>query len=309
MRIANLSGRLVLAHAAEPIDVWDASEGRFGPEPESAFNQWALFRAWYDSTYQVPVTSTQPEWLTGREVGAPSPHPRQVFAVGLNYVEHAREAGFDLPSAPVVFTKFPSCIVGPYQDVSLPVGNVDWEVELVVVIGVHAQGIDEAQAWAVVAGLTAGQDLSERVLQHSGPAPQFGLAKSYPGFGPTGPMLVTPDEFTDPDDLELVCSLSGETVQSGRTSGMLFSVPSLVAWLSHVTPLYPGDLIFTGTPSGIGASRTPPRFLRPGDELDSHIEGIGSLRQVVVDHFRTPLPSPSSAAALQPRDAQGASRS
>ena len=282
MRIANLAGRLVLAHRTEPIDVYEASGGRFGPAPESVFDHWATFQAWADEACGADSITAEPAWLTRADVGAPSPRPRQVFAIGLNYVEHAREAGFALPTLPVVFTKFPSCIVGPNQDMSLPQGNVDWEVELVVVIGAHAQGIDEAQAWAVVAGLTVGQDLSERVLQHSGPAPQFGLAKSFPGFGPTGPVLVTPDEFANPDDLEIGCTLTGETMQMGRTSGMLFNVPTLIAWLSKVTPLFPGDLIFTGTPSGIGASRTPPRFLRPGDDLASRIEGIGTIRQRIV---------------------------
>lgn len=282
MRIANLAGRLVLAHGAKPIDVYDASGGRFGPAPEAVFDQWAEFRAWAEDFRGGEPAARDTDYLTGPEVGAPSPRPRQVFAVGLNYVEHAREAGFDLPTLPVVFTKFPSCIVGPDQQLTLPHGKVDWEVELVVVIGAHAQGIDEAQAWAVVAGLTVGQDLSERVLQHSGPAPQFGLAKSFPGFGPTGPVLVTSDELSNPEDLEIGCSLGGETMQLGRTSGMLFSVPTLVSWLSHITPLFPGDLIFTGTPSGIGASRTPARFLQLGDDLVSHIEGIGSIRQRIV---------------------------
>ncbi len=282
MRIANLAGRLVLAHGQQPVDVYEASEGRFGPSPELVFDQWPMFQAWANQTHGADVTTADPDWLKRPDIGAPSPRPRQVFAVGLNYVEHAREAGFDLPTLPVVFTKFPSCIVGPNQELSLPHGNVDWEVELVVVIGAHVQGIDEAQAWAVVAGLTVGQDLSERVLQHSGPAPQFGLAKSFPGFGPTGPVLVTPDEFPDPDDLEIGATLGGETMQLARTSGMLFSVPTLIAWLSHITPLFPGDLIFTGTPSGIGSSRTPPRFLQPGDDLSSHVQGIGTIRQRVV---------------------------
>jgi 2,4-didehydro-3-deoxy-L-rhamnonate hydrolase len=282
MRIANLSGRAVLAHDTKPIDVWEASGGKFGPSPSVVFDQWATFQSWASETYGTQPAAPTPAWLDDPEVGAPSPHPRQVFAVGLNYVEHAIEAGFDLPDTPVVFTKFPSCIVGPNQEFALPRGNVDWEVELVVVIGSHAYNIAEKQAWAVVAGLTVGQDLSERVLQHSGPAPQFSLAKSYPGFGPTGPVLVTPDELADPDDLEIGCDLAGETMQLARTSGMLFSVSTLVAWLSHVTPLFPGDLIFTGTPSGIGASRSPARFLQPGDQLVSFIEGIGSITQNIV---------------------------
>lgn len=282
MRIANLAGRAVLAHGTEPIDVWEASGGKFGPSPSDVFDQWAMFQSWAMETYGTQPTEPVPAWLDDRSVGAPSPHPRQVFAVGLNYVEHALEAGFDLPDSPVVFTKFPSCVVGPDQEFALPRGNVDWEVELVVVIGSHAYNIAREQAWAVVAGLTVGQDLSERILQHSGPAPQFGLAKSYPGFGPTGPVLVTPDEFADPEDLEIGCTLNGETMQQARTSGMLFSVPTLVSWLSHITPLFPGDLIFTGTPSGIGASRTPARFLQQDDQLVSFVEGIGSITQGIV---------------------------
>lgn len=281
MRIANLAGRLVLVDT-EPIDVWTASQGRFGPSPTSVFEQWSEFKTWAADAYPSGPSDTEPSWLCGPDVGAPSPTPRQVYAIGLNYVEHARESGFELPTSPVVFTKFPSCIAGPNQELDLPHGNVDWEIELVVVIGAHAHRIDEDQAWGLIAGLTVGQDLSERVLQRSGPAPQFGMAKSYPGFGPTGPVLVTPDEFPDPDDLEIGCMLNGETMQRDRTSGMVFPVPALVSWLSQITPLFPGDLIFTGTPCGIGMSRTPPRFLRPGDHLVSSVEGIGSIRQRVV---------------------------
>ena len=298
MQIANVAGRAVLAHGKEPIDVFEASAGRFGPSPSAVFDRWAEFRAWATAEYgSVPVERDR-DWLADEHVGAPSPRPRQVFAIGLNYAEHARESGFDLPTTPVVFTKFPSCIVGPEHELSLPQGNVDWEVELVAVIGEHAYQIDEDQAWAVVAGLTVGQDLSERIMQHSGPAPQFGLAKSFPGFGPTGPVLVTPDEFSDPDDLENGCRLRDETLQLDRTSGMVFGVPALVGWLSHITPLFPGDLIFTGTPSGIGLSRTPPCFLKPGDELVSHIEGIGQIKQQFVGSYAAPAPPRKTAAAL-----------
>lgn len=287
MRVANLSGRAVLVVGDEPVDVHKASDGEFGPGPDAVLERWAEFRAWAETACPAATQRAAgigegaegagPAWLRDPEVGAPSPRPRQVFGVGLNYTEHAIEAGFELPDIPVVFTKFPTSVVGPRQEVSLPRGSVDWEVELVVVLGTHAYRIDEAQAWAVVAGLTAGQDLSERELQHSGPAPQFSLAKSFPGFSPTGPVLTTPDEFADPDDLRIGCALNGETMQDGQTSGMIFPVAALVSWLSHITPLCPGDLIFTGTPMGIGASRTPPRFLRPDDELVSWMEGVGTM--------------------------------
>lgn len=294
MRIANVAGRLVVAHGKNPVDVYDASTGKFGPNPASVFEHWAEFRAWFDAKYAATAEPTPEGWLDGLDVGAPSPRPRQVFAVGLNYVEHAKEAGFALPDQPVVFTKFPSCVVGADHELSLPEGNVDFEVELVVVIGAYAYRLAEEHGWAVVAGLTVGQDLSERRLQHSGPAPQFSLAKSFPGFGPTGPALVTPDEFADPDDLEIGCELGGETLQHDRTSGMLFRVPALVSWISQITPLNPGDLIFTGTPSGIGASRTPPRFLTSGDVLTSRIEGIGTITQRVTGETFTRPPAHSS---------------
>ena len=297
MRIANLAGRAVLAHGPEPIDIFEAS-GRFGPGPSAVFDRWEEFRAWADAEYPSAPLEQNPAWLAGEHVGAPSPQPRQVFAIGLNYAEHARESGYELPTTPVVFTKFPSCIVGPDHDLSLPHGNVDWEVELVVVIGAHAHRIKEDQAWSAVAGLTVGQDLSERVLQRSGPAPQFGLAKSFPGFGPTGPVLVTPDEFPDPDDLEIGCRLGEEVMQKNRTSGMVFAIPALLEWLTHITPLHPGDLVFTGTPSGIGMSRTPPRFLQIGEELVSYVAGIGEIRQRVVGSYPIPNPPRKTAAAL-----------
>jgi 2-keto-4-pentenoate hydratase/2-oxohepta-3-ene-1,7-dioic acid hydratase in catechol pathway len=204
-----------------------------------------------------------------------------VFAIGLNYRAHAAESHFDVPDEPtVMFTKWPSCITGPVTTVELPPGgHTDWEVELVVVIGRSAHRVTQNQAWDHVAGLTVGQDLSERITQTSGPSPQFSLGKSLPGFGPTGPWLVTPDEFDNPDDLELGCTIDGEQMQKGRTRDLVFSVPALISRLSHKLPLLPGDLLFTGTPAGVGLGRTPPRYLVPGEELVSYVRGIGELRQ------------------------------
>jgi 2-keto-4-pentenoate hydratase/2-oxohepta-3-ene-1,7-dioic acid hydratase in catechol pathway len=133
-----------------------------------------------------------------------------------------------------------------------------------------------------VAGLAVGQDLSERVIQLSGPAPQFGLGKSFARFGPVGPWLVTPDEFGDPDDLELGCWINGEQMQKGRTRDLIFPVPALISRLSAVLPLLPGNLIFTGTPAGVGLGRDPQRWLAAGDELVSSVEGIGELRHRLI---------------------------
>jgi 2-keto-4-pentenoate hydratase/2-oxohepta-3-ene-1,7-dioic acid hydratase in catechol pathway len=149
----------------------------------------------------------------------------------------------------------------------------------VVVIGRGGRDIPAARAWDAVAGLSVGQDLSERLGQMSGPVPQFSLAKSHRGFAPIGPALVTIDELDDPDDLELGATINGEVVQRSRTSQMIFSVPELVAYLSRTVELCPGDVLFTGTPPGVGVGRTPPRFLGPGDVLRSHVEGIGELVQ------------------------------
>lgn len=277
MRIANLSGRLVLVTPAElAVDVENASGGRFGSDPQAVYEQWDAFSEWAttaDLTDGVPFAVA--------DLGAPVPRPRQVLAIGLNYSEHAAESGFAVPDAPtVMFTKWVSCLTGPVTEVVLPdAGHTDWEIELVAVIGRHTRNVAEADAWDHVAGVTAGQDISERILQAAGPSPQFSLAKSLPGFGPTGPWLVTPDELPDRDDLALSCAINGEQMQNGRTRDLIFSVPALIAALSRQLPLLPGDILFTGTPSGVGLGRKPPRWLAPGDELVSQIEGIGELRQ------------------------------
>jgi 2-keto-4-pentenoate hydratase/2-oxohepta-3-ene-1,7-dioic acid hydratase in catechol pathway len=278
VRIANVENRaVVLVSDDRGVDVEAASGGRFGPDLGLVYSRWEEFVAWAES-----LSGAAGDVVVERALlGSPSPAPRQVFAIGLNYSEHAKESGFAQPeSLPPVFTKFPTCITGPDTTVVLPEGgNVDWEVELVAVIGKEAKNVPAAEAWKHVAGLSVGQDISERVSQLRGPAPQFGLGKSFPGFGPVGPWLVTPDEFENPDDLEIGCSLDGEEVQKGRTSELIFSVPALIEGLSHTVTLLPGDIIFTGTPAGVGLGRSPQRFIQAGETLVSRIEGIGEITQ------------------------------
>jgi 2-keto-4-pentenoate hydratase/2-oxohepta-3-ene-1,7-dioic acid hydratase in catechol pathway len=278
MRMANLSDRLVLitADGSRAVDVEQASAGRFVADPQAIYEQWDGFRSWA-ATADVSTATA----FDLADLGPPAPAPRQLLAIGLNYREHAAESGFPVPDAPtVMFTKWVSCLSGPVSEVILPHGgHTDWEVELVVVIGRQAHAVDEADAWDHVAGLTVGQDISERITQSAGPSPQFSLGKSLPGFGPTGPWLVTPDEFDDPDDLELGCSINGEQMQKGRTRDLIFSVPAMISKLSQKLPLLPGDVLFTGTPAGVGLGRDPQRWLAPGDELVSYVTGIGELRQ------------------------------
>jgi 2-keto-4-pentenoate hydratase/2-oxohepta-3-ene-1,7-dioic acid hydratase in catechol pathway len=167
--------------------------------------------------------------------------------------------------------------------VPLPSGSVDWEVEMVLVMARTACRVPAERAWAHIAGVTVGQDFSERALQAQGPAPQFSLAKSFPNFGPTGPAVVSVDELADPDDLAIECSIDDELVQYGRTKDLLFPVPELIAYLSTICTLYPGDLVFTGTPEGTGAARSPQRFLRAGECVVSRIEGVGVVRNVCTE--------------------------
>ena len=180
------------------------------------------------------------------------------------------------------FSKLPPCIVGPQVTVELPTTTVDWEVEMVAVIGRRAFRTPAAHAWSYVAGLMVGQDLSERASQFAGELPQFSMAKSRPGFGPTGPWVTTLDEIGEPADLAISCRRNGEVVQSDRTASMVHGVDALIADVSAAIPLFPGDLVFTGTPGGTGHRRDPEIFLGPGDVLSSTIEGLGRIEQLFV---------------------------
>ena len=275
MRLAVRDGRAVVVGGDRAADVATASRGLLPADPMALLEDWPRVRDWAaglpEDAYDLTVDPAA--------LGAPVPRPRQVFAVALNYPPHAAEAGYIPPEEPLVFTKFPACITGPHSTVALPEGKVDWEVELVAVIGRETYRVSEDRAWDAVAGLTIGQDLSERVSQLRGKPAQFSLGKSFPGFGPIGPALVTPDELDDPDDLEITGLLNGTVVQHDRTKSMIFPVPELIARLSAVLPLFPGDLVFTGTPAGVGNRMNPPRYLTAADELVSRIEGIGEIRQ------------------------------
>ncbi len=273
VRLVNDAGRAALAVGDRSVDVERRSAGRFGPDPMQPFENWAGFAAWaadQEAAADDPV-------LDSERLGPCVPRPRAVFAIGLNYRDHAEEAGLDTPGSPMVFTKFPSCLAGPRAEVPLTSERVDWEVELVVVIGRRAHAIAEAEAMAHVAGYCVGQDVSDRGLQFSDRPPQFSLGKSAPAFGPIGPAVVSLDALRDPQDLAITCDVGDERMQDSRTSNLIFPVPELVAYLSRFCTLEPGDLIFTGTPGGVGSVRDPRRYLAPGEVVTSRIEGLGEL--------------------------------
>jgi 2-keto-4-pentenoate hydratase/2-oxohepta-3-ene-1,7-dioic acid hydratase in catechol pathway len=282
MRIANLQGRLVLLSGDRALDVERASGGTFGSSPQAIYDRWNEFTTWAAS--QDASTGTP---FDARDLGPAVPRPPQVFAIGLNYASHAGESGLNVPENPMVFTKFVSSFTGADVDVELSGDTVDWEVELVAVIGRGGRDIPESEAWEHVAGLTVGQDVSDRTVQFWGEPAQFSMGKSLKGFAPIGPAVVTLDEVdavADRSDLAIGCSLTRpdgttEVLQNGRTKDMIFPVPELIARLSALVELLPGDVIFTGTPEGVGLGRKPQAYLHEGQSVASEIEALGSIRQ------------------------------
>jgi len=282
MRIANLQGRAVLVADGLALDIARASDGALPSDPVELFARWADFVAWAEGKDAASDPAAIAYSLN--DLGAPSPRPSQVFGIGLNYADHAAESGLAVPTSPLVFTKFPSSVSGPDIEVTLPGETVDWEAELVVVIGKGGRHISEQSAVAHIAGYTVGQDLSERTVQWEGAAPQFSAGKSFEGFAPIGPVIVTPGELADPENLRISATIHEAdgtvvVVQDGRTDQLIFGIAALVSRLSDVVELRPGDLIFTGTPPGVGAAMEPKRFLREGERLVTEIEGIGSIEQ------------------------------
>ncbi|HOA52479.1 MAG: fumarylacetoacetate hydrolase family protein [Thermogutta sp.] len=215
---------------------------------------------------------------------APIPHPQKVICVGLNYSDHARETGATPPPEPVIFNKFPTAIIGPEEPIRLPreSANVDYEAELVVVIGRAGRRIPENEALDYVAGYMCGNDVSARDWQMQKPGGQWLLGKSFDTFAPTGPYLVTRDEISNPHALGVRLILNGQVMQQSNTNQFIFNIPQLIAYVSQVCTLEVGDLLFTGTPGGVGFARKPPVFLRDGDVVEVEIEGIGTLKNVVV---------------------------
>ena len=219
----------------------------------------------------------------GSRIGAPVGRVSKFIGVGLNYADHAKEGGVAIPEEPILFTKATSCIAGPNDDVVLPNGakKGDWEVELAFVIGKMARGVGEASALDHIAGYCVCNDISERAMQFEGTG-QWLKGKSLDSWGPLGPWLVTRDEVPDPQRLKLWLDLNGERQQSGDTANMIFSVATLLSFISRYMTLLPGDVVTTGTPHGVGMGRKPPRFLRAGDELRLGVEGLGEQAQRVV---------------------------
>jgi 2-keto-4-pentenoate hydratase/2-oxohepta-3-ene-1,7-dioic acid hydratase in catechol pathway len=216
----------------------------------------------------------------------PIPDPPKIVCLGLNYRDHAAESGMAPPPEPVLFSKYATALIGPGDEIVLPEVSqeVDYEAELVVVIGLGGKHITRESAFEHVAGYTAGHDVSARDWQLNKPGKQWMAGKTFDTFAPLGPELVTGDEITDPHNLGIRLRLNGETMQDSKTSQLIFRVDEVISYLSQIFTLEPGDLIFTGTPPGVGMARKPPVWLKPGDVVEVEIDQIGVLRNPVVRH-------------------------
>lgn len=215
--------------------------------------------------------------FTIAELQQPVPMPQQLFAVGMNYRDHSEEIHITLPKVPSIFTKFSSSLAPANVDVKAHGPKTDWETELVVVIGRGGRDISTAEALNHVAGVMVGEDLSDRDVQFENDKPQFSMGKSFENYAPVGPWLTTLDELADLDDEVITTQVNGQTMQQAPLSQMIFKVPELVHYLSTICELQPGDLIFTGTPSGTGVGREPQVFLKSGDQLTGSITHLGTL--------------------------------
>ncbi|MCK5101060.1 MAG: fumarylacetoacetate hydrolase family protein [Desulfobacteraceae bacterium] len=212
--------------------------------------------------------------------------PPAIFCIGLNYRLHAEETGLEIPKYPVVFMKNPACVTSDGSDIIIPEScidppQVDYEAELAVVIGKLAKNVKKEQALDYVAGYTCANDISARRWQKHAGAQQWIKGKSFDTFCPVGPFLVAKDEIQDPHSLEIQCRVNGQVLQKSNTSDMIFSINEIIEYLSESATLLPGTLILTGTPSGVGFTRNPPKYLMPGDILETEIEGIGILTNFI----------------------------
>ena len=219
--------------------------------------------------------------LSEVHLGPPLPNPPRIFAIGLNYREHALETSKPIPTTPIVFLKLPTAIIGPGDPIVLPKNSAepDYEAELAFVIGKGGFRIPAAEWRDHVYGYTIVNDVSARDVQRA--STQFSLSKSFPTFCPMGPAIVTADEIPDPHSLAISLSIDGEVLQNSNTSELIFKIPALIEYISSITPLLPGDIVSTGTPSGVGAGRTPQRWLKPGEIVTITVEGLGSLTNPV----------------------------
>ena len=282
-KLGTVDGKAVLIKDDHYFDVASLSNGAISSDSVEALKFQTELSELYETLSENNATGN----LSEVELGNPVPKSPNCYAVGLNYRKHAEESGMDIPEVPMIFTKHTSCFVGPKANVEMRSDYVDWEVELVAVIGKEGKNIPKENALEHVAGLCVGQDISDRPAQFATTPAMFNLGKSFDTYGPMGPALVSLDLLENCESLDIECKLNGETVQKSNTSDLIFNISSIISYLSEIVSLNVGDTIWTGTPSGVGIASG--KFLKDGDILTSSIEGLGSMENKCVrisDHSR-----------------------
>ncbi len=282
-KLANIKGRAALLDEENFYDLEKISEGNLSHDTTDALSHLDELGELSKKLSDLEPTGN----LSEAEFDAPISSPKNCYAVGLNYKNHAEEAGMTIPEVPMVFTKHTTCLVGATANVEMRSDYVDYEAELVVVIGSSGKDIPKDDAWDHVAGLCVGQDISDRPAQFSSSPPMFNLGKSFDTFGPMGPVLVSPNSLPDKESLVIECKVNDEIRQKDNTNDLIFDVPTIISYLSEIVTLNTGDVIFTGTPGGVGVSQG--KFLKDGDILTTSIEGLGVLTNKCIrisDHSR-----------------------
>ena len=282
-KLANIKGRAALLNEESFYDLEKISEGNLSHDTTNALFHLEELDELNNKLNDLEATGK----ISEAEFDAPVSFPKNCYAVGLNYRNHAEEANMTIPEVPMVFTKHTSCLVGATADVEMRSNYVDYEAELVVVIGLSGKDISKDQAWNHVAGLCVGQDISDRPAQFASTPPMFNLGKSFDTFGPVGPALVSPDSLPNKESLVIECKVNDEIRQNDNTDDLIFDVPTIISYLSEIVTLNTGDVIFTGTPGGVGVSQG--KFLKDGDIITTSIEGLGTLTNKCVrvsDHSR-----------------------
>ena len=282
-KLANIKGRAALLNEESFYDLEKISEGNLSHDTTNALFHLEELDELNNKLNALEATGK----ISEAEFDAPVSFPKNCYAVGLNYRNHAEEANMTIPEVPMVFTKHTSCLVGATADVEMRSNYVDYEAELVVVIGLSGKDISKDQAWNHVAGLCVGQDISDRPAQFASTPPMFNLGKSFDTFGPMGPALVSPDSLLNKESLVIECKVNDEIRQNDNTDDLIFDVPTIISYLSEIVTLNTGDVIFTGTPGGVGVSQG--KFLKDGDIITTSIKGLGTLTNKCVrvsDHSR-----------------------
>ena len=282
-KLANIKGRAALLNEESFYDLEEISNGNLSHDSTKALFHLEELGELSKNLNDLEATGN----ISEAEFDAPVSFPKNCYAVGLNYRNHAEEANMTIPEIPMVFTKHTSCLVGASADVEMRSNYVDYEAELVVVIGLSGKDISKDNAWNHVAGLCVGQDISDRPAQFASTPPMFNLGKSFDTFGPMGPALVSPDSLPNKENLVIECKVNDEIRQNDNTDDLIFDVPTIISYLSEIVTLNTGDVIFTGTPGGVGV--TQGKFLKDGDIITTSIEGLGTLTNKCVrvsDHSR-----------------------